>query len=81
MLQQLFSFSLFPVTAAILQGINEQRFTVLSLLVGLLIKLTLNIPLIKLMETRGAILATLLADDARNYHQFICYQIFYWFLL
>lgn len=53
-------FSLFPVTAAILQGINEQRFTVLSLLVGLLIKLTLNIPLIKLMETRGAILATII---------------------
>ena len=41
-----------------MQGINEQRFTVLSLLVGLLIKLTLNIPLIQLMETQGAILAT-----------------------
>ena len=53
-------FSLYSVTAAILQGINEQRFTVLSLLVGLLIKLSLNIPLIKLLETRGAVLATTL---------------------
>ena len=51
-------FAYFLVTAAILQGINEQRFTVLSLLVGLLIKLSLNIPLIKLMETEGAIIAT-----------------------
>lgn len=51
-------FAYFLVTAAILQGINEQRFTVLSLLVGLLLKLSLNIPLIKLMETEGAIIAT-----------------------
>jgi len=57
-------FSLYSVTAAILQGINEQRFTVLSLLVGLLIKLSLNIPLIKLMETRGAVLATTLGYTA-----------------
>lgn len=53
-------FSLYSVTAAILQGINEQRFTILSLLVGLLIKLSLNIPLIKAMETQGAVLATAL---------------------
>jgi O-antigen/teichoic acid export membrane protein len=57
-------FALFSVTAAILQGINEQKFTILSLLVGLLIKLSLNIPLIKLMETKGAILATALGYGA-----------------
>ncbi|NHM33110.1 putative polysaccharide biosynthesis protein [Neobacillus terrae] len=51
-------FALYSVTAAILQGINEQRFTILSLLVGLLLKLSLNIPLIKLMQTQGAILST-----------------------
>ncbi len=51
-------FAYFLVTAAILQGINEQRFTVLSLLVGLLLKLSLNIPLIKWLETEGAIVAT-----------------------
>jgi len=53
-------FSLYPVTASILQGINEQRFTVLSLLVGILVKLSLNIPLIEKWETYGAILATAL---------------------
>ncbi|WP_394235618.1 oligosaccharide flippase family protein [Niallia oryzisoli] len=57
-------FALYSVTAAIMQGIDEQRFTILSLLVGLLIKLTLNIPLIKLMETEGAILATALGYGA-----------------
>ncbi|MET1031342.1 putative polysaccharide biosynthesis protein [Domibacillus tundrae] len=53
-------FALFSVTAAILQGINEQRFTVLSLLTGILVKLSLNIPLIKLFETEGAVYATAL---------------------
>ncbi|OLS35844.1 polysaccharide biosynthesis protein [Bacillus sp. MRMR6] len=53
-------FALFLVTAAILQGINEQRFTVLGLLVGLLIKLSLNIPLINLFGTKGAVLSTAL---------------------
>jgi O-antigen/teichoic acid export membrane protein len=53
-------FALFSVTTAIMQGIDEQRFTVLSLLIGLLIKLSLNIPLIKMFETKGAILATAL---------------------
>nr|WP_295970961.1 polysaccharide biosynthesis protein [uncultured Bacillus sp.] len=57
-------FALYSVTAAIMQGINEQRFTILSLLVGLLIKLSLNIPLIKMMETKGAILATALGYGA-----------------
>ncbi|MFE8698220.1 oligosaccharide flippase family protein [Cytobacillus sp. FJAT-53684] len=57
-------FAYFLVTAAILQGINEQRFTVLSLLVGLLLKLSLNIPLIKLMETQGAVVATAIGYTA-----------------
>ncbi|HYK72437.1 MAG TPA: polysaccharide biosynthesis C-terminal domain-containing protein, partial [Pseudoneobacillus sp.] len=42
----------------------EQRFTILSLLVGLLLKLSLNIPLIKLLETKGAILATAIGYGA-----------------
>ncbi|WP_102263919.1 putative polysaccharide biosynthesis protein [Mesobacillus jeotgali] len=53
-------FALFSVTAAILQGINEQRFTILSLLTGLLVKLTFNIPLIKIFETQGAVMSTAL---------------------
>ncbi|MCJ8009538.1 oligosaccharide flippase family protein [Lederbergia wuyishanensis] len=51
-------FALYSVTAAILQGINEQRFTILSLLTGLLLKLTFNIPFIKAFGTEGAIYAT-----------------------
>ncbi|WP_210364865.1 polysaccharide biosynthesis protein [Bacillus sp. REN3] len=57
-------FALYSVTAAILQGINEQRFTILSLLTGLLVKLSLNIPLIKLFETQGAVLSTALGYAA-----------------
>ncbi|WP_018394196.1 polysaccharide biosynthesis protein [Bacillus sp. 37MA] len=53
-------FALFSVTAAIMQGINEQRFTILSLLTGILVKLSLNIPLIKMFETEGAVYATAL---------------------
>ncbi|WP_391558760.1 oligosaccharide flippase family protein [Robertmurraya sp.] len=53
-------FALYSVTAAILQGIDEQKFTILSLLVGILVKLSLNIPLIKMFETDGAIYATAL---------------------
>lgn len=51
-------FALFSVTAAIIQGLNEQKFTVFSLLLGLLIKMLINIPLIERFETKGAILAT-----------------------
>lgn len=53
-------FALFAVTAAILQGIDEQKFTIFSLLVGLLLKLVLNIPLIRLFETQGAVIATVI---------------------
>lgn len=53
-------FALYSVTAAILQGIDEQKFTILSLLVGILVKLSLNITFIKMFETDGAIYATAL---------------------
>ncbi|GLC88181.1 cell division protein [Lysinibacillus piscis] len=51
-------FALFQVTAALLQGIDFQKWIVLSLLSGILVKLALNIPLIRWLETDGAILAT-----------------------
>ncbi|MFC4409739.1 oligosaccharide flippase family protein [Chungangia koreensis] len=51
-------FSLYPVTAAILQGIDRQKWIVLSTLFGLLLKLALNIPFVTMFETNGAILAT-----------------------
>ncbi|WP_071460619.1 putative polysaccharide biosynthesis protein [Bacillus massilinigeriensis] len=63
-------FALFLMTASILQGINEQRFTVLSLLAGLLIKLSLNIPLITMFETKGAVYATALGYIAAILIQF-----------
>lgn len=51
-------FGLFSVSAAILQGIDRHKWIVFNSLTGLLIKLAINIPLIKLVETNGAILAT-----------------------
>ena len=51
-------FGLYTVTAAILQGIDRHKWIVFTSLLGLLFKLVLNIPLIKLFETNGAILAT-----------------------
>lgn len=51
-------FGLFSVSAAILQGIDRHKWIVFNSLTGLLIKLAINIPLIKLFETNGAILAT-----------------------
>lgn len=55
------ALALFTVSAAILQGINEQRFAVLSLSVGFLIKLTLNSFLIHTFGAKGSIFATGLA--------------------
>jgi O-antigen/teichoic acid export membrane protein len=52
-------YALFSVTAAIMQGINEQRFTVVSLAAGLLVKLLLNTPLIMKWSAVGAIVATM----------------------
>ncbi|MFC4355867.1 oligosaccharide flippase family protein [Chryseomicrobium palamuruense] len=51
-------FALYPVTTAILQGIDKQKLIILNLMIGILVKMVLNVPLIKLFETNGAILAT-----------------------
>lgn len=51
-------FALYPVTTAILQGIDRQKLIILNLLLGILAKLVLNTPLIKAFETDGAIMAT-----------------------
>ncbi|RKQ29687.1 putative polysaccharide biosynthesis protein [Oceanobacillus halophilus] len=55
-------FGLFSVTAAILQGINEQRYAVFSLVAGLLVKILLNIQLIHWFGAKGAIFGTALAS-------------------
>ncbi|GAA0484715.1 lipid II flippase MurJ [Salinibacillus aidingensis] len=54
-------FGLFTVSASILQGINRQNFALISLSVGVGIKLVLNMPFIFLFEAKGAIFATGLA--------------------
>ena len=51
-------FALFSVTAALLQGIDYQKWIVTSLTIGVLTKLALNTVLIQQFEVNGAILAT-----------------------
>ncbi|PID20700.1 cell division protein [Sporosarcina sp. P3] len=51
-------FAMFTVTAAILQGIDHHKWIVFTSLLGLLVKMLINIPLIKLFEVNGAIIAT-----------------------
>ncbi|GAB2554260.1 putative polysaccharide biosynthesis protein [Gracilibacillus alcaliphilus] len=55
------TFAFFTVTASILQGIEKQKFTLISLAVGVLMKLLVNSILIQQFEAIGAILATLIA--------------------
>ncbi|WP_099158827.1 putative polysaccharide biosynthesis protein [Virgibacillus ndiopensis] len=54
-------FALFTVSSSILQGINQQRFTVISLSAGLLTKILFNILLIHTFGGKGAIFGTALA--------------------
>ena len=51
-------FALFSVTIAILQGLDFQKQAMLSLGIGILTKIILNIPLIYAMQGKGAVLAT-----------------------
>ncbi|WP_018664027.1 putative polysaccharide biosynthesis protein [Heyndrickxia acidiproducens] len=69
-------FSLYSVTAAIMQGINEQRWTVLSLLVGILLKLSFNIPLIKIFGINGAVYATAIGYTASILISFVVIKVF-----
>ncbi|MDC3415811.1 putative polysaccharide biosynthesis protein [Aquibacillus salsiterrae] len=54
-------FALFTVSSSILQGINQQQFAVISLSVGLMLKIFLNVPLIQTFGAKGAIFGTFLA--------------------
>ncbi|WP_328701119.1 putative polysaccharide biosynthesis protein [Aquibacillus kalidii] len=54
-------FGLFTVSSSILQGINEQRYALVSLTAGLLLKVLLNVPLIHLFGGIGAVLGTMIA--------------------
>lgn len=63
-------FSFFTVTAAILQGINKQKLAVISLVIGLLIKLMTNAPLIYVFEGLGSIISTGLGFSASIAYSF-----------
>lgn len=54
-------FAFFTVSASILQGINKQQFTLISLFAGLVMKASLNYPLIQLFGAKGAVIATMTA--------------------
>ncbi|MDM5154588.1 polysaccharide biosynthesis protein [Bacillus sp. DX1.1] len=51
-------FSLFAITAAMLQGINQQRKTVLGLIVGVIVKIVLNLMLLQHFDYTSFIIAT-----------------------
>ena len=51
-------YSLYTVTAAMLQGMNKHKFAVMSLLVGLVVKIVINIPMIHMFESMGTVWST-----------------------
>nr|WP_269320394.1 MULTISPECIES: polysaccharide biosynthesis C-terminal domain-containing protein [unclassified Bacillus (in: firmicutes)] len=51
-------FALFTVTAAILQGINEQKKLIIGILIGIIVKIALNLVLVPYIKELGPILAT-----------------------
>ncbi|MEK5441470.1 putative polysaccharide biosynthesis protein [Fredinandcohnia sp. FSL W7-1320] len=53
-------FSFYSISAAILQGINKQKFAVVSLFMGLILKISFNSPFISWFGEIGSILATAL---------------------
>src|SRR5699024_5849004 len=54
-------FAIFMVSSSVLQGINEQRFAVVSLSAGLLFKILLNSQFIHMFGAKGAIFGTVSA--------------------
>lgn len=54
-------FALFTVTAAIMQGINEQKKLIVGIIFGVLLKIVLNFLFVRYLEEVGPVLATYLA--------------------
>lgn len=54
-------FALYAVSAAILQGINQQNFAVVGLIIGFAVKIGLNTLMIQQFGAIGSILTTMLA--------------------
>ena len=51
-------FALFTVTAAILQGINQQKKLIIGLLLGIIVKIVLNVMLVSSAKEIGPVIAT-----------------------
>lgn len=51
-------YSLFTITAAMLQGMNKHKFAVISLFIGLVVKVIINIPMIHMFEAMGTVWST-----------------------
>jgi O-antigen/teichoic acid export membrane protein len=65
-------YSLFTVNVAILQGLDKQKYAIIGLIGGVILKIVLNVPLIYLFKTYGAVLAT-----ALGYLFSILYNFYY----
>ncbi|MGM0846657.1 MAG: putative polysaccharide biosynthesis protein [Bacillota bacterium] len=52
--------ALFTLTAAIMQGINQQKKLITGIILGILVKIILNLTLVSSMDVAGPILATYL---------------------
>jgi O-antigen/teichoic acid export membrane protein len=59
-------FSIYTITAAILQGMNKNRVLIVSLIVGITLKLITNYPLVLFFEGGGTALSTYIAFFAMN---------------
>jgi O-antigen/teichoic acid export membrane protein len=57
-------FALFTITAAIIQGLNQQRYALIGLGVGFLAKLIFNKPFLLLFDGVGSVIATNLGYTA-----------------
>ncbi|MGG3194785.1 MULTISPECIES: putative polysaccharide biosynthesis protein [Priestia] len=67
-------FSFFTVNGAILQGINKQKYAVLSLLFGLIVKIVVNVPFILMFHEIGSVLATALGYIVSLVYMFVLIQ-------
>lgn len=56
------TFAFFTVTSSILQGIEKQKFTLISLTVGIMLKILLNPVMIQMFEAKGAVITTFVAS-------------------
>ncbi|NGY88531.1 hypothetical protein F6Y05_36675 [Bacillus megaterium] len=51
-------YSMFSITSAVLQGLDQQKWVVYSLLIGLVVKVISNYPLILIFDGEGTAIST-----------------------